>query len=232
MRHQRLYRLGGLALMLGALMFSLTKARGYVDPDDSLLGVFMLVAFSSWLFGLATLYARYGPVSRALGKTGLGTAVVGLVLLAVGHPFSFMTEVDLFVLIILGSLALMLGALLFGIAALRREVLPRYWRVLPLLTGLIGFAWIFFTNSEGDRLSFMFFRTLFALGWILLWATSCGPTGGRSSRSLRRSVPEKQEPEAPGNRGAQDPGSVRGRRARRALAGMRYVDAAVSSSRT
>jgi len=79
-----------------------------------------------------------------------------------------MTEVDLFVLIILGSLALMLGALLFGIAALRREVLPRYWRVLPLLTGLIGFAWIFFTNSEGDRLSFMFFRTLFALGWILM----------------------------------------------------------------
>jgi hypothetical protein len=168
MRHQGFYRLGGLALVLGALMFSLTKARGYVDPDDSLLGVFMLVAFSSWLFGLAALYARYGPVSGALGKIGLATAIVGLVLLAVGHPFSFMTEVDLFVLIILGSLALMLGPLLFGIAALWRRVLPRYWRVLPLFTGLIGFIWLFFTNSEGDRLSFMFFRTLFTLGWMLM----------------------------------------------------------------
>ncbi len=154
--------------MLGALMFSLTKARGYVDPDDSLLGLFMLVGFSSWLFGLATLYARYGPVSGALGKTGLGMAVVGLVLLAIGHPFSFMTAIDLFGLIILGSLALMLGPLLFGIAALRKEVLPRYWGVLPLFTGLMGFVWFLFGSSEGDRWSFMLFRTLFALGWVLL----------------------------------------------------------------
>lgn len=128
------------------------------------------------LGGLAALYARYGPFSGALGKIGLGTAVVGLVLLAVGHPFSFMTEVDLFVLIILGSLALMLGPLLFGIAALRKGVLPRYWRALPLFTGLMGFVWLFFTNSESDRLSFVFFRTLFALGWMLmgyvLWSDS------------------------------------------------------------
>ncbi len=31
--------------MIGALMFSLTKARGYVDPDDSMLGFFMFVGF-------------------------------------------------------------------------------------------------------------------------------------------------------------------------------------------
>lgn len=161
-------RLGGLALMLGALMFMLTKARGYVDPDDSLLGYFMLAGFSSWLLGLAALYVRYGPVSGLLGKTGLGTAIVGIALLAVGHRFTFMTEVDLFGLVIPGGFGLMIGALLFGIAALRREVLPRYWRALPLLTGLAGFVWVFFTNSEGNRLSFMFMRTLFALGWLLL----------------------------------------------------------------
>lgn len=154
--------------MLGALMFMLTKARGYVDPDDSFLGYFMLVGFSSWLLGLAALYVRYAPLSGGLGKTGLGTAAVGVALLAVGHLFSFMTGVDLFVLVILGGFGMMVGALLFGIAALRREVLPRYWRALPLFTGLTGFAWFFFTNSEGDRLSFMFMRTLFALGWLLL----------------------------------------------------------------
>ena len=93
---------------------------------------------------------------------------MGLTLLAVGHPISFMTEIDLFILIILGGLALTIGPLLFGIAALQREVLPRYWRALPLLTGLTGFAWFFFTNSEGNRLAFMLLRTLFALGWLLL----------------------------------------------------------------
>jgi hypothetical protein len=184
MRSGRLfYRLGGLALLLGALIFSLTKARGAVDPDDSLLGYFMVVGFTLWLVGVTALYLRYGPVSGRLGKTGLGTAVVGVVLLAVAHPLSFMTDTDLFgvdpfMLIILGALALLLGPVLFGIAALRREVLPRNWRVLPLLTGLMGFAWLFFgTNDTGQlTFSFMFFRTLFALGWMLLgyvlWSAS------------------------------------------------------------
>jgi hypothetical protein len=40
-------RWGGPALMIGALIFSLTKARGYVDPDDSLLIYFMLVGFAA-----------------------------------------------------------------------------------------------------------------------------------------------------------------------------------------
>jgi len=78
--------------------------------------------------------------------------------------------VDPFMLIILGALALLLGPILFGIAALRKEVLPRNWEVLPLLTGLMGFAWLFFSTNDTDQLtfSFMFFRTLFALGWMLL----------------------------------------------------------------
>ncbi len=169
MRPRRLfYRLGGLALVLGALMFSLTKARGFVDPDDSLLGYFMFTAFTLWLVGVAALYSRYGPVSGQLGKTGLGIAVVGVLLLTVGHPFTFMGEVDLFMMVVLGGFALMLGPFLFGIAVLQREVLPRYGRALPLFTGLMGFAWFFFTNSEGNQFSFMFFRSLFALGWILL----------------------------------------------------------------
>jgi hypothetical protein len=169
MRSRRpFYRLGGLALVLGALMFSLTKARGYVDPDDSLLGYFMFTAFTLWLVGLATLYSRYGPVSGQLGKSGLGIAVVGVLLLAVGHRFTFMGEVDLFMIVILGGFALMLGPFLFGIAVLQREVLPRYGRAMPLFTGLMGFAWFFFTNSESNQFSFMFFRSLFALGWILL----------------------------------------------------------------
>ena len=157
-------------MLLGALMFALTKARGYVDPDVSLLGYFIFGGFALWLTGVAALYSRYGPISGRLGKIGLGTAVVGVVLLAVGHYFSFMTEVDLFMLVFFGALALMLGPLLFGIAALHGRVLPGYWRVLPLLTGLMGFSWLFFgsNDSGGLTFSFVFFRSLFAAGWMLL----------------------------------------------------------------
>ena len=99
MRSRRLfYWLGGLALMLGALMFSLTKARGYVDPYDSLLGYFIFAGFTLLLLGVVALYVLYAPVSGRLGKIGLGTAVVGVVLLAVGHPFSFMFFRSLFAL--------------------------------------------------------------------------------------------------------------------------------------
>lgn len=145
-------------------MFMLTKARGYVDPGDSMLGFFMFVGFALWLVGLAALYARYAPVSGRLGKTGLGMSVAGIVLLAVGHPFSFITGPDLFVLVLLGGLALTVGPLLFGVAALRGEVLPRRWRAVPLFTGLMGVAWIL---NNGET-TFFVFRTLFAAGWLLM----------------------------------------------------------------
>src|SRR4028119_1433218 len=150
------YRSGGLALLLGAFVFSLTKARGCVDADDSLLGYFMFAGFTLWLIGVAALYSRYGPLSGRLGRTGLGMAVVGVVVLAVGHFFSFMTQLDLFVLVASGALALTLGPLLFGIASLRSEAMPRPWRALPLATGLTGFTWLFFGSSDSGELAVTF----------------------------------------------------------------------------
>ena len=191
-------RWGGPALMLGALMFMLTKTRGYVDPDDSLLGFFMFVGFGLWIVGLAALYLRYAPVSGGVGKVGIGTSIAGIVLLAVAHPFSFMTGTDLFGLIVLGALALTIGPFLFGLASWPKllygptappmEILPGRWRYLPLLTGLAGVAWFFnpaislavdafarFTGLAGgtwfhanDEVAFFVFRTLFAAGWLLM----------------------------------------------------------------
>ena len=123
-----------------------------------------------WLAGVTALYSRHRPDSGRLGKVGLATAVVGVVLLASSHASSFMTAVDLFVLVIFGALALMLGPLLFGVAVLRRGVLPRRWSTLPLATGLMGFCWLFFGSSDTGEVTFtfMFFRSLFAAGWLLL----------------------------------------------------------------
>lgn len=174
-------RYGGLALMLGALIFSLTKARGYVDPDDSLLVYFMLVGFAAWLVGLAALFVRYAPLSGGLGKIGLGMSFVGMAAMAVGHLFSFspvyyviegylVIEVAMLSLFALGVLALITGLLLFGIATLRMEVLPRHWRFVPFATAMIGLIWITATPSDEGSLTFgfMLFRTLFALGWLLM----------------------------------------------------------------
>ena len=38
------------------------------------------------------------------------------------------------------------------------------------MTGLLGFSWFLFGSSESGELtfSFMFFRTLFAIGWMLM----------------------------------------------------------------
>lgn len=80
----------------------------------------MLVGFALCLVGLVALYVRYVRRAGGLGKTGLITSIASLVLLTMGYPFSFMTQVDLFLLVILGGLALMLGPLLFGIAALQK----------------------------------------------------------------------------------------------------------------
>jgi hypothetical protein len=81
-----------------------------------------------------------------------------------------MTQLDLFVLVASGALALTLGPLLFGIASLRSEAMPRHLRALPLATGLMGFTWLFFGSSDTGELTFtfMFLRTLFAVGWMLM----------------------------------------------------------------
>ncbi len=188
-------RWGGPALMLGALIFSLTKARVYVDSDDSLLVYFMVVGFAAWLVGLAALYVRYASVSGGLGKIGLGMSFVGIVLLTAGHMFSFTSMYflvggDLFLLVLLGVLFLIAGPLLFGVAALRREILPRAWRFLPLFIGLMGLAWILNGSDDGSlTFGFMFFRTLFAFGWFLTGFVLFSDRRGAAAPMLRHPEP-------------------------------------------
>jgi len=77
---------------------------------------------------------------------------------------------NLFLLVIVGLLLSLIGLIWFGILNLRRPVLSR-WQWLPLATGLLGF--ISFVGLRGEEItaSFLFFRTLFALGLIGLGVT-------------------------------------------------------------
>ncbi len=158
---------GGVALMLGALVFLPVKLRHLVDPDDSFLNIYLIAGFTLWLTGVIALNLRYRLRVGHVGKIGLLANILGIGLLAVGHLGEFLFARDLFVFVILGTLTLITGALLFGIATLRADVLPT-WRFLPLVIGLIGLAWVFLTNSETSRPAFLLLRTLFGLGWLLL----------------------------------------------------------------
>jgi hypothetical protein len=66
-----------------------------------------------------------------------------------------------------GLLFLLIGLIWFGVLNLRQPVLVG-WRWLPLVTGLMGFIGFFLFDGDGEEITatFLFFRTLFALGLI------------------------------------------------------------------
>jgi hypothetical protein len=71
-----------------------------------------------------------------------------------------------------GVLLLLSGLIWFGILNLRRPVLS-HWLWLPLVTGIMGFIGFVLFGGEEVTTTFLFFRTLFALGLIglgvILW---------------------------------------------------------------
>ena len=164
---------GGIALLIGVLIFIGSRFREHVDPTDRFLALFMLVAFAAWFAGLLALRARYRPRVGQLGGTGLMLTLVGIGALALGHIPAFLLELDgpWFMPIVFGTFMLVLGVLLFGLATLRGGVLPR-WRLMPLVTGLVGLAWMLFASDsrpvEGNPEAFLVMRTAFGVAWLPL----------------------------------------------------------------
>jgi hypothetical protein len=70
-----------------------------------------------------------------------------------------------FVFVLIGLLLLIAGLIWFGVLNLRAPVLA-HARWLPLITGLMGFIGFFLFSGEQITATFLFFRTLFALGLI------------------------------------------------------------------
>ena len=123
--------------------------------------------------GFTAYYLLYANRAGRFGKIGLLLFCGGGVLLAVGHV-AFMPVIpsDLFILVILGVAAAIIGLILFGIANLRKPILTR-WQWLPLATGLMGFIGFFLFSGEEITAVFLVFRTLFALGLfglgLIMW---------------------------------------------------------------
>jgi hypothetical protein len=179
-------RWGGAAFMLGAVLFLVNKlnemSRLFLSRPmpDVISGRDVLLVFVgqvSLIVGFVIFFRLYSRRARRFSKVALGLFCGGGILLAVGHV-SFMTirraaELTLepfFVLVLLGTAAMLVGLILFGIVNVRHPILGR-WQWLPLATGLMGFIGFFVFSGEEMTAVFLGFRTLFALGLLGLGLT-------------------------------------------------------------
>ena len=169
---------GGLAFMLGSLLFLVNKLNemsrlflsrwmaDVISGQDTLLIVIGQVAYT---IGYVAFWQLYAQRLGRWGKNALRLFCLGGVMLAAGHT-SFMSLLPpsmdyLFTLVIIGLLLLISGLIWFGIINLRQPILAR-WQWLPLATGLMGFIGLFLFSGEEITAVFLLFRTLFALGLL------------------------------------------------------------------
>ncbi|MEO6295129.1 MAG: hypothetical protein ABIP01_05085 [Candidatus Limnocylindria bacterium] len=112
-------------------------------PDLSLVPAFM-VLFAT---GISGFYIRLGGRSRQLGMGGLAFAGVAALagLVALGYQAQRVAPEDLdapfgvTIAYVLGTFGILAALLLFGLATHRAAMLPRGWRAVPLIAGVIWF---------------------------------------------------------------------------------------------
>ena len=148
MTKEKFVRLSGWALILGGLTFVLGLGIGYADPNwnDPIGGpeafyeysqlVLIPLAMASFAVGMLGMRSRYGA---QVGRFGRFSLVIG----AIGGGIGFVGAIGLFLNLAgdgwwvtwtSGMLLVLVGLLLFGIAAVRKRPMPR-WNALPLITG-------------------------------------------------------------------------------------------------
>ncbi len=173
-------RLGGVAFVVGNLLFILNKlnemsrlflSKWMPDVISEQNGWLILIGQLALVIGYMAYYLRYAPRFGRFGKNALRLFCGGGILLAIGHAAFIDFEdppvlpFDLFILVLIGLAILLLGLILFGVANLRQPVLAR-WQWLPLVTGVMGLIGFFLLSGEQITAVFLVFRTLFALGLI------------------------------------------------------------------
>jgi hypothetical protein len=142
----------------------------------------ILIGQAALIAGYVGYYQLYALRVGRLAKLALRLFTGGGIALAIGH-IGFMSALarympatilpyaeNLFVVVLIGLPLLIVGLIWFGVLNLRQPVLA-HWQWLPLATGLMGFIGFFLFSGEEITATFLFFRTLFALGLIGLGLT-------------------------------------------------------------
>ena len=174
-------QLGGAAFMLGSVLFFAKKldqmsrlflSRWIPDVISGQNTLLIIIGQVALIIGFVAYFQLYARRAGRLGINALRLYCGGGILLAVGHV-SFMPVSafePLFLSVIIGLTAMLIGLILFGIANLRQPNLGR-WQWLPLATGLMGFVGFFLFSGEEITAVFLLFRALFALGLFGLGLT-------------------------------------------------------------
>ncbi len=187
----RLIRLGGLAAILGGVLWIAVRVLVLLQPPPFSYDAYNRIFVAPLLLllvGLLGLSVRSAGGRGRLARTGTIAALVGCALLIAGNVAEFWlvlvqskpnanaayqsgaeevwigSEIG-WMLFLLGFLILSIGLVLFGVAAVRANEPPR-WRALPLMIGVAGLiAFLFgpFLVAVADLL-----LTLIGVGWILL----------------------------------------------------------------
>ncbi len=180
MSKSNLIRWGGLAAMLGGVLFI---AKMLYDANDAppwptdITDTLIFTVPLLWLVGVAGLYARCRESLGRLGKAGFIVPFIGAAASVVGAIGVFVIGVDsLWDVFAYGLLALLAGLMLVGIATIRADAL-RQSSALPILIGVLGLL-MFFSNPDGPgvsrnvmdllRLTRLVSMVLYGAGWVLL----------------------------------------------------------------
>ena len=98
--------------------------------------ILLPVTFLLLLVGMIGLYLRYGNDINGFGKFGLIIGIIGGVIsLGAANPLFTSGPEWSWTAWMVGTLLYFLGLVVFGIAAVRNKLLPR-WNALPILTGI------------------------------------------------------------------------------------------------
>ncbi|WP_336364128.1 hypothetical protein [Halalkalicoccus salilacus] len=158
---------GGLLALIGVALHSVLNEAQFAVVDP--LGVIAMILLA---LGLPALYARERRWFGTLAKVGFGMMAAGWIVAAVALPVAVYGPGIAFLGFLLGLLVAMVGALVFGVSALRSDAseLPRLgaWLLvaalpvgLPVTVAFTGYVMGEFADPWAGPM------LLYGLAWIV-----------------------------------------------------------------
>ena len=187
MTPSNLLRWGGLAALIGGVLYAVTGIMSLFAPQeevfnsftDYLIEVLFVLALLGTLLAIAGLHVLHRERYGRLGAAGSLTAFVGHALLLVAAIATTLAGREaLDMVFFLGSLAALVGLVLLGATTLRARVLP-WWCGALLIAGL-PLSVVLDVTARGSG------GILLGVVWALVGYALLATTGGSSAQQPAR----------------------------------------------